>query len=80
VRLNKIKQMWRDERCVTLGRLSVSHAFTAGVIARQGCDALVVDMHHGTTDARPLPLIAVGGVSFLVPERWRSMRGERGRA
>jgi len=50
VRPNKIKQMWRDGRFVTLGWLSVSHGFTAEVMARQGFDALCVDMQHGTTD------------------------------
>jgi len=69
VRANKIKQMWRDGRCVTLGWLSVSHGFTAEVMARQGFDALCVDMQRGTTDMSPLLLIAVGGASFPVPER-----------
>src|SRR5262249_44077578 len=50
VRPNKIKQMWRDGRYVTLGWLSVSHGFAAEVMARQGFDALCVDMQHGTTD------------------------------
>ena len=49
MRPNKIKQMWRDGKCVTLGWLSVSHGFTAEVMARQGFDALCVDMQHGTT-------------------------------
>ena len=40
MRPNKIKQMWRDGKCVTLGWLSVSHGFTAEVMARQGFDAL----------------------------------------
>jgi len=66
---NKTKQIWRDGRCGTLGWRSVSHGFTAEVMARQGFDALWVDMEHPTTDMSPLPLIAVGGVSFLVPER-----------
>ena len=50
MRPNRIKQMWRDGRCVTLGWLSVSHGFTAEVMARQGFDALCVDMQHGLTD------------------------------
>jgi 4-hydroxy-2-oxoheptanedioate aldolase len=50
VRPNKIKQIWRDGRWVTMGWLSVSHGFTAEVMARQGFDALVVDMQHGLTD------------------------------
>lgn len=79
MRLNKIKQIGRGGRCVTPGRLSLFHGFTAEVIAPQGCDALVVDMQHGTTNASPVPLIAAGGASFLVPERRRNMRGECGR-
>ena len=50
MRPNKIKQMWRDGKPVTLGWLSVSHGFTAEVMARQGFDALCVDMQHGTSD------------------------------
>ncbi|HWN55006.1 MAG TPA: aldolase/citrate lyase family protein, partial [Methylomirabilota bacterium] len=42
--------MWRDKKCVTMGWLSVSHGFTAEVMARQGFDVLCVDMQHGTTD------------------------------
>src|SRR5262252_6860913 len=42
--------MWRDGKFVTLGWLSVSHGFTAEVMARQGFDALCVDMQHGLTD------------------------------
>ena len=48
MRPNKIKQMWRDGKCVTLGWLSVSHGITAEVMARQGFDALCVDLQHGT--------------------------------
>ena len=50
MRPNRIKQMWRDGKCVTMGWLSVSHGFTAEVMARQGFDALCVDMQHGTTE------------------------------
>ena len=50
MRPNKMKQIWRDGKWVTMGWLSVSHGFTAEVMARQGFDALVVDMQHGLTD------------------------------
>jgi 4-hydroxy-2-oxoheptanedioate aldolase len=50
MRPNKIKQMWRDGKYVTLGWLSVSHGFTAEVMARQGFDALCVDLQHGTSE------------------------------
>src|SRR5258705_10797937 len=47
MRPNKIKQMWRAGQSATLGWLSVSHGFTAEVMARQGFDALCVDLQHG---------------------------------
>ncbi len=50
MRPNKIKQMWRDGKCATMGWLSLSHGFTAEVMARQGFDALCVDLQHGTTE------------------------------
>src|SRR5262245_44524826 len=50
MRANKIKQLWREGRCVTMGWLSISNGFTAEVMARQGFDALNVDMQHGLTD------------------------------
>src|ERR1700739_414369 len=62
MRQNRIKQMWRDGKCVTLGWLSVSHGFTAEVMARQGFDALCVDLQHGTSEmkdgARMLPALS----------------------
>src|SRR5438552_5619263 len=68
VRPNKIKQMWRDGRFVTLGWLSVSHGFTAEVMARQGFDALVVDMQHGTTDMSDLwPMLQAISQTDTVP-------------
>ena len=35
---------------VTMGWLSISHGFTAEVMARQGFDTLCIDMQHGTTE------------------------------
>ena len=46
MRPNKIKQMWRDGKCSTLGWLSISHGFTAEIMARQGFDALCIDLQH----------------------------------
>src|SRR3984893_10733928 len=68
VRPNKIKQMWRDKKCVTMGWLSVSHGFTAEVMARQGFDVLCVDMQHGTTDmADVLPMLQAISQTDTVP-------------
>ena len=58
MRPNKIKQMWRDGRSTTLGWLSISHGFTAEIMARQGFDALCIDLQHGTSELSDiLPLL-----------------------
>ena len=51
MRQNKIKQMWRDGKPSTLGWLSISHSFSAEIMARQGFDALCVDLQHGTSES-----------------------------
>jgi 4-hydroxy-2-oxoheptanedioate aldolase len=58
MRSNKIKQVWRDGRCATLGWLSVSHGLAAEVMARQGFDALCIDLQHGTSEMNDvLPML-----------------------
>ena len=48
MRKNKIKEKWRAGKFTTLGWLSIAHSFTAELMARQGFDALCVDLQHGT--------------------------------
>ena len=68
MRPNKIKQMWRGGQCVTLGWLSVSHGFTAEVMARQGFDALCVDLQHGTAEMKDvLPMLQAISQTDTVP-------------
>ena len=68
MRPNRIKQMWRDGRYVTMGWLSVSHGFTAEVMARQGFDVLCVDMQHGLTDfSELLPMLQAISQTDTVP-------------
>jgi 4-hydroxy-2-oxoheptanedioate aldolase len=68
MRPNRIKQMWREARCVTMGWLSISNAFTAEVMARQGFDALNVDMQHGLTDMSNLwPMLQAISQTDTVP-------------
>ena len=62
MRTNKIKQMWRDGKCATLGWLSVSHGLTAEVMSRQGFDALCIDLQHGTSEMKDV-LTMLQGVS-----------------
>lgn len=68
MRGNKIKQMWRDKQCVTMGWLSISNGFTAEIMARQGFDALNVDMQHGLTDMANLwPMLQAISQTDTVP-------------
>ena len=68
MRPNKIKQIWRENKWATLGWLSVSHGFTAEVMARQGFDALVVDMQHGLTDMNDVwPMLQAISQTDTVP-------------
>ena len=68
MRQNKIKQMWRDGKCATLGWLSISHVMTAEVMARQGFDDLCVDLQHGTTELTGiLPMLQAVSQTETVP-------------
>src|SRR5262245_52002655 len=68
MRGNKIKQMWRDGKYVTLGWLSVSHGFTAEIMARQGFDALCVDLQHGTAELKDVwPMLQAISQTDTVP-------------
>ncbi|MFH1603553.1 MAG: 2,4-dihydroxyhept-2-ene-1,7-dioic acid aldolase, partial [Pseudomonadota bacterium] len=68
MRRNRIKQMWREGKFVTLGWLSIPNGFTAEVMARQGFDALCVDMQHGLTDFSNLwPMLQAISQTDTVP-------------
>jgi 4-hydroxy-2-oxoheptanedioate aldolase len=68
MRSTKLTQMWRDGRYVTLGWLSVSHGFTAEIMARQGFDALCVDLQHGFSEMKDVaPLLQAISQTDTVP-------------
>ena len=68
MRPNKIKQMWRNGKCVNLGWLSLSHGLSAEIMARQGFDALCVDLQHGTTELKDvLPMLQAVSQTDTVP-------------
>ncbi len=68
MRKNKIKEMWRDGKHATLGWLSVSHGFTAEVMARQGFDALCVDLQHGLSEMKDVaPMLQAISQTETVP-------------
>ncbi|MFT5173375.1 MAG: 4-hydroxy-2-oxoheptanedioate aldolase [Gammaproteobacteria bacterium] len=68
MRLNKIKQLWNDGKPATLGWLSISHSFSAEIMARQGFDALCVDLQHGTSElGNMLPMLQAISQTDTVP-------------
>src|ERR1700735_5805896 len=68
MRPNKIKQMWQAGKCVTLGWLSASQWCTAEVMARQGFDALCVDLQHGTAEMKDVaPMLQAISQTDTVP-------------
>ena len=69
MRENKIKEIWQNGNCATLGWLSVSHGMTAEIMARQGFDALCVDLQHGISEMRRFTHAA----SYF-PDRYSSIR------
>jgi 4-hydroxy-2-oxoheptanedioate aldolase len=50
MRTNRLRQIWDEGRAFTIAWLGVPNTFTAEVMARQGFDALCVDMQHGLID------------------------------
>jgi 4-hydroxy-2-oxoheptanedioate aldolase len=68
MRPNKIKQMWREGKCATMGWLSVAHGITAEVMARQGFDSLCIDLQHGTAEIGDvLPMLQAVSQTDTVP-------------
>ena len=68
MRPNRMKQIWREGGYVTLGWLSIPNAFSAEVMARQGFDALCIDMQHGLIDYNDVwPMLQAVSQTDTVP-------------
>lgn len=68
MRPNKIKEMWAAGQSASLGWLSISHSFTAEMMARQGFDALCVDLQHGMSEMNDvLPMLQAISQTDTVP-------------
>ena len=68
MRPNKIKEMWAAGQSASLGWLSISHSFTAEMMARQGFDALCVDLQHGMSEINDvLPMLQAISQTDTVP-------------
>ena len=50
MRMNRVKQLWRDGKPAVGGWLSIPHAVQAEFMAHTGLDWLCVDMQHGCID------------------------------
>src|SRR5215831_14456792 len=68
MRPNKIKQKWKAGQWVSLGWLSVAAVSTKKKMARQGFDALCVDLQHGTAEMKDVaPLLQAISQTDTVP-------------
>jgi len=47
---NRIKELWKAEKTVINGWLTIPNAFTAEVMSIQGFDTITVDLQHGLID------------------------------
>lgn len=50
MRPNRLKQKWAEGGHVVVGWLSLGNSFSAELMARQGFDAICIDMQHGLID------------------------------
>jgi len=74
MRMNRIKQLWREGKPAVGGFLSIPHCLAAEMMAHTGLDWLCVDMQHGCidySDAVPmLTAISTTAVTPLVRVPW----------
>ena len=74
MRINRVKQLWREGKPAIGGFLSIPHCFPAEVMAHTGLDWLCIDMQHGCidySDAVPmLTAISTTAVTPLVRVPW----------
>jgi len=55
MRPNRLKQIWAEGGHVVVGWLSIADSFSAEIMARQGFDAICIDMQHGLIDFADIP-------------------------
>ncbi|MBV4367639.1 HpcH/HpaI aldolase family protein [Erwinia sp. BNK-24-b] len=74
MKLNNIKQRWKDEQPVLNGWLSIASSFSAEIMAAQGYDSLTIDLQHGFVgyDEAKIMLQAMraSGVAPMVRVPW----------
>lgn len=60
MRENRLRKIWADGGHVVVGWLSLGNSFSAEMMARQGFDAICIDMQHGLIDYDHLPAMLQG--------------------
>lgn len=68
MRANRLKHLWRAGGQALVGWLTLGDSFTAELMARQGFDALCIDLQHGLATAADLvPMLQALGQTETVP-------------
>src|SRR3954462_2282139 len=68
MRMNRVKQLWREGKPAVGGWVSMPHAFVAEVMAHTGLDWLCVDMQHGCIDySDAVPMLTAISTTNVTP-------------
>jgi 4-hydroxy-2-oxoheptanedioate aldolase len=68
MRMNRIKQLWRENKPAIGAFLSIPHCFSAELMAHTGVDWLCVDMQHGCIDySDAVPMLAAISTTAVTP-------------
>src|SRR5260221_4162027 len=68
MRINRVKQLWREGKPAVAGFLSIPSSFSAEVMCHTGLDWLCVDMQHGCIDySDAVPMLAAISTTAVTP-------------
>ena len=68
MRMNHVKQLWREGKPAVGGWLSIPHCYPAEVMAHTGLDWLCIDMQHGCIDySDVVPMLTAISTTAVTP-------------
>ena len=68
MRMNRVKQLWRDGKPAVGGFLSIPHCFATEVMAHTGLDWLCIDLQHGCVDySDAVPMLTAISTTAVTP-------------
>jgi len=68
MRINRVKQLWREGKPAVGGFLSIPSCFSAEVMAHTGLDWLCIDMQHGCIDySDVVPMLTAISTTAVTP-------------